>query len=136
MRAELDFKEVEKLERNIGRLPNVAETVINQTLETQATRIVVEEITKLIKIGDRGGRHAKQSKWEKVNKFNLGFDIVASGGAAKNKGSFGYLVFPNEGRGSRNPTEQRFAERGLEAAEPKIIDVLNIEIEKKIQEVL
>lgn len=46
MRAELDFKEVEKLERNIGRLPNVAETVINQTLETQATRIVVEEITK------------------------------------------------------------------------------------------
>ena len=136
MPAELDFKEIEKLERNIARLPNVAEQVINQTLDKQGSRIVVEEITKLIKVGQRGGSRAKHSKWEKVNKFNLGFDVVARGGAAKNKGSYGYLVFPNEGRGPRNPQEQRFAERGLELAEPKIVDVLNIDIQKKIQEVL
>ena len=29
--------------------------------------------------------------------MNLGFRILARGGATNKKGSFGYLVFPNEG---------------------------------------
>ncbi len=131
----IEFQDVEKLEKKIAQLPNVAEGIINDALEKQGTRTVVERITNLIKVGERGGRHAKTSKWEKVNKFNLGFDVLARGGAAKNKGSFGYLVFPNEGRGPRNPVEQRFMEQGLEIATPKVLDVLNIEIDKKIKEV-
>lgn len=136
MRAEINFEDLARLEQNIGRLPGKAEDIINKALDKQASRIVVEHITKLIKTGDRPGRHANQGKWEKIEKFNLGFDVVAKGGAAKNKGSFGYLVFPNEGRGPRNPTEQRFAELGLEQSVPKVLEIINVEMEKKIQEVL
>lgn len=132
----VDFKDIEKLEKNLERIPGMSEEVINSVLKKQGVRKVVEGITKLIKIGDRGGPHARSSKWEKVENFNLGFNVKTKGGAAKNRGSFGYLVFPNEGRGPRNHMEQRFAERGLEAAESKVIEDLSLEIEKKIQEVL
>mgnify|MGYP007024777013 FL=1 len=44
-------------------------------------------------------------------------------------------MFPNEGRGPNNPLEQRFMERGLETATPKILDVLGVELDKKIKEV-
>lgn len=118
------------------KIPNKSEEIINRALENQGVRMVVEEITRLIKTGARPGRHANQSKWEKVENFNLGFDVKSKGGAAKNKGSFGYLVFPDQGRGPRNPLEQRFTERGLEAAEPRVIEVLAKDIEKGIQEVM
>lgn len=133
---DLEFKEVEQLERNIEKLPNVAEKVINEVLERQGSRLVVEGITGFIKTGARGGPHANSTKWDKVKKFNLGFDVVAKGGAASNRGSFGYLVFPNEGRGPRNHQEQRFMERGLEKSTPRVVEALNIDLEKKIQEVL
>lgn len=136
MRAEINFNEVAELERKMSRIPEFTEEIINNVLDNQAVRIAVEEITGLIRTGERDGKHAKSNKWEKVDKFNLGFKIKTKGGAAKRKGSFGYLVFPNEGRGPRNPLEQRFAERGIEKATPKILRQLNIEIEKKIREVL
>lgn len=133
---EIDYSDVSRLEERITKIPNESEKIINKALEDQGVRMVVEEITKLIKTGARPGRHANQSKWETVDNFNLGFDVKSRGGAAKNKGSFGYLVFPDQGRGPRNPIEQRFSERGLDAAEPRVVESLARDIEKKIQEVL
>ncbi|HDR4840249.1 TPA: hypothetical protein QCR21_006057, partial [Bacillus cereus] len=56
------------------------------------------------------------------------------GGAANKKGSFGYLVFPNEGRGSHNPLEQRFAERGIVNARPRILAELHKGVDKVLEE--
>ncbi|KZR58455.1 hypothetical protein A3781_17350 [Bacillus badius] len=123
------------------QLPDEMEDVVNHALHDRGIRIAVQEITRLIPVstgkhGIRKKLHAKNSKWSKSEKSNLGFTIRTRGGAANKKGSFGYLVFPNDGRGSSNPMKQEFAERGVVAASPKIMNLLNQNIERKIQEVL
>lgn len=122
-------------------LPNKMEPTINTILHTDGIRIAIEEITKLIPYLVLNGvfeiRHMlKIATGQKVKKMNLGFRILARGGAANKKGSFGYLVFPNEGRGSHNPLEQRFAERGIQNARPRILEELHVGIDKLLEEEL
>ncbi|NUK31045.1 hypothetical protein HT574_13400 [Parageobacillus sp. VR-IP] len=123
----------------MAKLPDKMESATNDVLHTDGIRIATEEITKLIPVSTRKGKirnkkHAKHSNWSKSEKINLGFVIKARGGAANKKGSFGYLVFPNEGRGAHNPVEQRFMERGLEAATPKILAKLHEKIDQILEE--
>ncbi|MEK4501936.1 hypothetical protein [Bacillus sp. FSL R12-0069] len=142
MRAfELDYTAIEQLEEKMRMLPNKMEPVIHTILHTDGIRIATEEITKLIPVSRftwsvRNKTHAKSSNWSKSEKLNLGFKIVARGGAANKKGSFRYLIFPNEGRGSHNRFEQRFAERGLMNAKPKIIEELHKGVDQALGEEL
>jgi hypothetical protein len=132
----LDYEDVSKLEEKFKKLPGRVEHLINSYLHTQGAEKVARDVTAFIRVSKKSKRHAKHHKWWKVRPHNLGFEIVAKGGAAKNKGSYGYLIFPNEGRGPRNPLEQRFFERGLEKATPRILEDLNRLIDKKIEEEL
>ncbi|MGG3808569.1 hypothetical protein [Geobacillus thermodenitrificans] len=123
----------------MAKLPDRMERATNDVLHTDGIRIATEEITKLIPVSTRKGKirnkkHARHSNWSKSEKINLGFVIKARGGAANKKGSFGYLVFPNEGRGAHNPVEQRFMERGLEAATPRILAKLHEKIDQILEE--
>ncbi|MED2933433.1 hypothetical protein P4308_15250 [Bacillus wiedmannii] len=136
---EVDYAAIERLEEKMRMLPDKMEPVVNTILHTDGIQIATEEITKLIRVSRskwsvRNKTHAKNSNWSKSEKMNLGFKVMARGGAANKKGSFGYLVFPNEGRGSHNPLEQRFAERGLMNAKPKIIEKLHEGVDKVIEE--
>ncbi|HDR3897160.1 hypothetical protein [Bacillus sp. FSL W7-1334] len=136
---ELDYEAIEKLEEKMRVLPNKMEPTINTILHTDGIQIAIEEITKLIPVSRskwsvRNKTHAKDSNWSKSEKLNLGFRILARGGAANKKGSFGYLVFPNEGRGSHNPLEQRFAERGIVNARPRILEELHKGVDKIFEE--
>lgn len=136
---ELDYSAIEKLEEKMRMLPNKMEPVVNTILHTDGVQIATEEITKLLPVSRskwsvRNKTHAKNSNWSKSEKLNLGFKVKARGGAANKKGSFGYLVFPNDGRGSHNPLEQRFAEHGLMNATPKIIGKLHEGVDKVIEE--
>jgi hypothetical protein len=138
-RFELDYREVERLQEKMKRLPDVMEEVVNETLHNDGVDIATEEITNLIPNSQWRNRsrdkvHARTSKWSKSENHNLGFTIKSKGGAANKKGSFGYLVFPNEGRGSSNPIEQRFMERGMEKATPRILAKLNEHIDKTLEE--
>lgn len=140
-RFEIDYNAIERLEVKIARLPDQMEGVINEVLHTDGIRIATEEITKLIPVSSRNGkirnkRHARHSKWSKSENHNLGFAIKAKGGAANKRGSYGYLVFPNEGRGAHNLIEQRFMERGLEKATPKILSKLHERIDQILEEEL
>lgn len=135
----LNYDELQKLEEKMMRLPNKMEPTINNILHTDGIRIATEEITKLIPVSKskwsvRNKTHAKNSNWSKSEKLNLGFKIMARGGAANKKGSFGYLVFPNEGRGSHNLIDQRFAERGIQNATQKILDKLHKGVDKVLRE--
>lgn len=137
----LDYTAIEKLEEKMRQLPNKMEPVINKILHTDGVRIATEEITKLIRVSRskwsvQNEVHAKHSNWSKSEEMNLGFKIKARGGAANKKGSFGYLVFPNEGRGPHNPLEQRFAERGIMNAKPKILEKLHKGVDKVLEEEL
>lgn len=138
---DLDYTAIEKLEEKMRLLPSKMEPVINRILHTEGVQIATEEITKLIPISRskwsvQNKVHAKHSNWSKSEEMNLGFKIKARGGVANKKGSFGYLVFPNEGRGSHNLLVQRFAERGIQNAKPKILEKLHKGIDQVVEEEL
>jgi hypothetical protein len=141
VRFELDYEEIARLEKKMAQLPGKMEGAVNEVLHTDGIRIATEEITKLIPVSRRNNRtrnkiHAKTSKWSTSERHNLGFTIKSKGGAANKKGSFGYLVFPNEGRGAHNPIAHHFMEKGLEAATPKILAKLHEKIDKTLEEAM
>lgn len=136
MNASVEFDDLERLHEKIKRLPNVAEALINQILHVDGVEIVTKEMTNLMPVSKRNKKHAKHSKWSKNDEFNLGFSVKSAGGAANKKGSFGYLVFPDEGRGPSNPWAQHFSDRTLVRKTPKILGLLEVELIKKIEEEL
>ncbi len=135
VKYEVDYSEVKKLQEKFKKIPDEVEKIINDFLHKTGVEIATRDITQFIPVSSEEKIHAKTSKWSKSENHNLGFTIKAKGGAASNKGSFGYLVFPNEGRGPHNPFEQRFMERGMKKATSTIIEILNEKIDQKIKEV-
>lgn len=141
VRFEVDSKDIERLEQKIAKLPNRMEKEINNVLHTDGVKILAEEVTNELPVSTWRGmirpkNHARLSKWWKPELENLGFVVKTKGGAASNKGSFGYLVFPDQGRGPFNPVEQRFSEHGLRKATPKIMEKLTKRIDKVLKEEL
>lgn len=135
MRAQVEFNEVDTLVEKIKMLPNRAEKAINQVLHTKGIEIVTQEMTNLIPVSRaRNKKHAKDSKWSKSETSNLEFVVKTKGGAANKKGSFGYLVFPDEGRGPSNPWAQHFSERSLQKSRPKILEELEETLQNAIEE--
>lgn len=137
VRFEIDDKDIKILEEKISKLPNRAEKEINDVLHTVGVEIATDEITNEMPVSMRNGRmrpknHAKMRKWSKSETDNLGFTIKSRGGAS----GFDYLVFPNEGRGRSNPTEQRFMEKGIERATPRIMEKLTQRVDKVLKEEL
>lgn len=126
---QLDTKQVEQLEQKIGKLKEVGENIINETLSTFGTRTSIKDITELVPTSSRNKKHAKDSNPFKSTPFNLGF-LISS------KKAFSYLVFPNEGIGKRNKNAQKFMEGGISDSTPKIIDQLNNVLNKRIEEEL
>lgn len=134
----VDYKDIELLEERMSRLPNVMEGVVNKVLHSDGIRIATEEVTRLIPVATKPGRlpHARHVDWSKSEEDNLGFTVKSKGGAASNKYSYGYLVFPDEGRGSSNPVAQEFLDSGLNNAVPKIITRVLVDVDKKLKEEL
>jgi hypothetical protein len=130
---EIDYSEVEQLEEKIKRIPENVENIINSYLHKEGAQRTIDHITSRMPMSKYRKRHAKTSKWSRVEKFNLGFTVKPKGGAANKPNSFGYLVFPNEGRGPRNPIEHRFMERGLEGSIPEILDDMNQLLDEELR---
>lgn len=130
---DINYKEVDQLLEKVKRLPDNVEKTINTVLHQYGINKVVQFITRDMPMSERSKRHAKVSDWSKSEKGNLQFTIKAKGGAANKKGSFGYLVFPNEGRGPHNPLEQRFMESGLYKATPQVLAELNETVDERIR---
>ncbi|QPO27014.1 hypothetical protein [Streptococcus suis] len=135
-KATLDFSGSTKLAEAMAKIPSKSEEVVNRVLLVRGTKEVMQAIIGFMPVSKREKKHAKYSNPLKERMFNLGFDIVAKGGAAMNKGSFGYLVFPNEGRGTHNPIAQAFFERGLASREEIILDYVIDELVRVQQELL
>lgn len=141
IRFELNDQQIRELTAKMIRLPNRMEKTINSVLHEDGISIATQDITSLIpnsqwKNSALNKQHARTSNWSKSEKFNLGFTIKSRGGAANKRGSFGYLVFPNEGRGPSNPIEQRFMERGLTKATPRILEAISLKIDQVLREEL
>ncbi|HZK23810.1 MAG TPA: hypothetical protein VFC74_00280 [Oscillospiraceae bacterium] len=129
-RFELKAEDLKRLEEKIGRLQEQAEEEINKILHTETVRDVSNSIQQLINVSKKKkGTHAKHGKPFKTEPFNLGFFI-------RNYPSYGYLVFPDEGRGIRNQIKQDFTGRGIERERPRVVDRLLEVLTKRIEEEL
>lgn len=116
----LEFKKSKEIEAAMKKVPEKAEQQVNKVLHTVGVKETIQSIIGFMPVSNRNKKHAKFSNPLKSAAINLGFRVYARGGASKNKGSFGYLVFPNDGLGENNLIEQRFFERGGEKASDKI----------------
>lgn len=96
---------------------------------------MAEDIRSTIPISRKhlDGRHARTHKSVISNRLFLGFYIrERSSRTIKNWREYGYLIFPEEGRGKHNPRAQRFFERGKERHEPKIVERLRSILDRVI----
>ncbi|MFJ8100234.1 hypothetical protein [Lysinibacillus sp. NPDC096212] len=135
MRSLVEFNDLTSLEEKIKALPGRAEEAINKVLHTDAIAIATKEMSNLLPVSNvTNKRHAKESNWSTSEEHNLGFVVKTKGGAANKKGSFGYLVFPDEGRGPSNPWAQHFSDRSLQKSTPKILENLHGALEELIEE--
>lgn len=131
----MDFSRSEELAQNLKRLGSRAENLANQYLHDRGTKMVIENIIRFIPVSNKNkSRHAKSSNPLKARLGNLGFTIVTKGGAANKPNSFGYLIFPEEGRGPHNPIAQRFAEKGLNKSEDPVAEGLINALEEAFNE--
>lgn len=129
-RFEINKADLEKLEEKISKLQGIAEDEINKVLHTKSADEVSKSIQQLINVSaKKRGTHARHGKPFKTEPFNLGFFI-------KTYPSYGYLVFPDEGRGIRNKIKQDFSGRGIEKERPRVVDDLLEKLTKKIEEEL
>lgn len=130
---EMDYRQMQELQERIRQLPNHAERVINETLHTDGVKLMESNVTRLIPKSSRNknapwyrehgsNKHAKDANWSISKNEHLGFMLKSKGGAANKRSSFGYLIFPDEGRGQ---TEQKFTERATEIAVPQIVEKLH-----------
>lgn len=124
IKYELDHEQSMKLFDAMAKIPKLSEELANKVLHGGGSQLMIQKIIDFTPVSKVDKKHAKSSKPLKDTMINLGFEIKTKGGAAKNKGSFGYLVFPNEGRGSSNPIAQRFFEKGMEQSNPEIFEQL------------
>lgn len=129
-RYEIDFSKSLEIEKKMRLIPDKAEKLVNDVLKQKGTRIMMDSIIEEMPRSSKRKKHAKDSKPLTYRMMNLGFLVVAKGGAANKPNSFGYLVFPDEGRGPHNPIKQQFFKRGGDKANEPIQDEVIEALEK------
>lgn len=139
VRFELDSSDLEMLIKKIANSPGDVEEAINYTLEKDGVPLAIEGIIRRMPVSQKNGKtvreksHAKFSNPLLKRMENLGFEIVAKGGAASKRGSFGYLAFPDEGKGSSNLIAQHFFSEGMSDRTPRILEALNEALDRAIE---
>lgn len=127
---ELKSEDLKRLEKALIQLPNKGEQEINKVLHNESAEKVSRSIQELINVSaKKKGTHARYGKPFKTEPFNLGFFV-------RTYPSYGYLVFPDEGIGKRNPVRQDFTGRGMEKERPKVVDRLLEVLTRRIEEEL
>lgn len=131
----VDFADVDKLTELISKIPNKSEEIINKTLENKAVPLVKENIEKRINLSKNwkgqllNKNHAQISGPFFAKMSNLGFELVS-------KPKFNYLIFPDQGVGKNNKTKQDFMLLGLEESTTEIVEMLEENVLKEINNLL
>lgn len=127
----IDTAQVEAYQKNIERLPDVAEKIINRDLDKVVSPVMQKSILGLMPISKRKKLHAKLYK--SINgdtKENLTLTL-------KPKAKYKYLVFPDLGVGtSKKKMPQKFMERGVEQKVNYSIEELNKSLIEEINKTL
>jgi len=133
MKYDVTPKGQDDLIKAMQKVPERTEELINKALHSSGGKEVSMAIIGFMPKSSRNKKHAKESNSLKQDDLNLGFRIYPRGGAARNKGSFGYLVFPNDGRGVKNPIAQGFFEKGLESKMDRLTKIVLEALEEGVK---
>lgn len=130
--------DLQKLVDSIIKIPNLAESIMNDYLHNKGANIVIKKITEEMPVGVNDNKkykgyprtHAKYSLSLTFTKENLGFAIKTS-----HSPFFGYLYFPAFGEGtSKRNAPNTFFEDGAEKGREPIVEDLAKLLENKIKE--
>lgn len=140
----LDYSEIVKLEEKIKALPKKAEYEINNYLWNNAGNILQKQVYANMprsnknksKVKKAPKVHAKDVESLDKETFNLGVRIQTH--LKPSSKDFGYLIFPDEGRGKHQKRKgaQEFFGRALDKRTNEIADGLLNHLDKKIEEEL
>ena len=140
----LDYSEIVKLEEKIKALPKKAEYEINNYLWNNAGNILQKQVYANMprsnkdksKVKKAPKVHAKDVESLDKETFNLGVRIQTH--LKPSSKDFGYLIFPDEGRGKHQKRKgaQEFFGRALDKRTNEIADGLLKKKKKKIEEEL
>lgn len=130
--------DLQKLVDSIMKIPDLAESIMNDYLHNKGANIVIDKIKEQMPVGVNNNKkykgyprtHAKYSLSLTFTKINLGFAIKTS-----QSPFFGYLYFPAFGEGtSKNNAPNLFFEDGAEVGRGPIVEDLAKLLENKIKE--
>ncbi|AVP48409.1 hypothetical protein [Bacillus cereus] len=127
----IDASKFESLQRNIERLPNVAEKIINEDLKSRIAPVMKKSVLGLMPISNRKKAHAKlYQSINDDNKENLTLTL-------KPKSKYRYLVFPDLGLGtSKKKAAQKFMKHGVDKKVDYSIEELNKSLIEQINKTL
>lgn len=139
----IDFKDLIQFEEKLKLLPNTAEYEVNNYFWSNAGDILEKEVYRKMPRSkyehySKGApkTHAVDSESLEIIRYNLGVKVQTK--IKPKSKDFGYLIFPDEGRGirQRKKGSQEFFEKSLTNKENEIADGLINHLNKKIEEEL
>lgn len=131
----VDIKGIDKLVKNIEKIPGHSESIINKRLRFSSAPLAKMSIQEEIPISSWKGRilkkkHAHDSKALNIKHSNLAFTIRPGS-------KFSYLMYPDLGIGtSKRNAPKEFIKKGLNKVKPDIIEDLNSAVVREINKTL
>jgi len=139
----INYEDIKKLEEKFKKLPNTAEYEINDYLWSETGEILQKEVYSKMPRSiykhyskKQPKTHAKDTDSLEIVKYNLGVKVQTK--TKPRSKDFGYLIFPDEGRGIRQRKKggQEFFNKSLESKGKDVVDGLSEHLDKKIEEEL
>lgn len=136
----LESKDIEILQEKLKLLPKKAEYEMNNYFWNTAGDILKKRVMQNLPRSNRNKSNYKNSpkshakdveSLDKIS-FNLGIKVQTK--LKPKSKDFGYLIFPDEGRGKHQSRSQEFFNKALETETEKIKEGLLEHINKKIEE--
>lgn len=126
--------DISKLENYFKTMPDEFESMTNKFMHTYAYTMRTD-IQRSFSVGHThpGGMHARTSDSLEIGELYLGFYVKTR--ATRTIGNwreYGYLIFPEEGRGPYNPVRQAFFDNAKTKHEPLIFERLKAILERAI----
>lgn len=135
-------KDIETLQKKLSLLPNTAEYELNNYFWNKAGNVLQDKVMQNMPRSNRNKSNIKKApkvhakdveSLEKV-RYNLGIKVQTQ--LKPKSKDFGYLIFPDEGRGKHQSESQEFFNRALESETNKLQTGLIEHLNKKIEEEL
>lgn len=140
----LDYSKITKLEEKLKALPKKAEYEVNSFLWNKGGDILKQQVFKFMPRSNKDKTNVKKAPKvhardvESLDKIPYDLGIKVQTHLKPTSKNFGYLIFPDEGRGKhqKKKGEQAFFGRALETKTEEVVDGLLDHLNNKIEEEL